>query len=114
MDDFGTGYSSLSYFRLFPFDKVKIDQSFIRDMADDRQARAIVQAVIGLGRGLGLSVVAEGVETEAQITMLRDEGCAQVQGYYLGKPAPIETFNHIVRPWHESALPAENPVAVAA
>lgn len=113
MDDFGTGYSSLSYFRLFPFDKVKIDQSFIRDMADDRQARAIVQAVIGLGRGLGLSVVAEGVETEAQITMLRDEGCAQVQGYHLGKPAPIETFNHIVRPWHECALPAENPVAVA-
>ncbi|RYF04135.1 MAG: GGDEF domain-containing protein, partial [Oxalobacteraceae bacterium] len=114
MDDFGTGYSSLSYFRLFPFDKVKIDQSFIRDMADDRQARAIVQAVIGLGRGLGLSVVAEGVETEAQITMLRDEGCAQVQGYHLGKPAPIETFNHIVRPWHECALPAEDPVAVAA
>jgi EAL domain-containing protein (putative c-di-GMP-specific phosphodiesterase class I) len=83
-------------------------------MADDRQARAIVQAVIGLGRGLGLSVVAEGVETEAQITMLRDEGCAQVQGYHLGKPAPIETFNHIVRPWYECALPAEDPVAVAA
>ncbi|MES3097431.1 sensor domain-containing phosphodiesterase [Sphingomonas aerolata] len=102
MDDFGTGYSSLSYFRLFPFDKVKIDQSFIRDMADDRQARAIVQAVIGLGRGLGLLVVAEGVETEGQITALRDEGCDQVQGYYLGPPAQIKAFHHIVRPWHAS------------
>lgn len=96
MDDFGTGYSSLSYFRLFPFDKVKIDQSFIRDMADDRQARAIVQAVIGLGRGLGLTVVAEGVETEAQMAMLRLEGCSQVQGYHVGKPAMIEAFRLMV------------------
>ena len=108
MDDFGTGYSSLSYFRLFPFDKVKIDQSFIRDMANDRQARAIVQAVIGLGRGLGLSVVAEGVETEGQITMLRDEGCDQVQGYHLGKPAHIEAFDHIVRPWYGRGRMAED------
>nr|WP_277925946.1 EAL domain-containing protein [Sphingomonas sp. JXJ CY 53] len=114
MDDFGTGYSSLSYFRLFPFDKVKIDQSFIRDMADDQQARAIVQAVIGLGRGLGLSVVAEGVETDGQIAILRGEGCAQVQGYYVGKPAGIEAFDYIVRPRPASDELAEGHVAVAA
>lgn len=114
MDDFGTGYSSLSYFRLFPFDKVKIDQSFIRDMAQDRQARAIVQAVIGLGRGLGLSVVAEGVETEAQMTMLRAEGCTQVQGYHLGKPAQIEAFAQVVKPSHRSGTLAKDAVAATA
>ncbi len=92
MDDFGTGYSSLSYFRLFPFDKVKIDQSFIRDMGESPQAMAIVQAVIGLARGLGLPVVAEGVENDEQFNALLAEGCTQVQGYLLGRPAPIDAF----------------------
>ncbi|MGP7795661.1 sensor domain-containing phosphodiesterase [Sphingomonas sp. CLY1604] len=114
MDDFGTGYSSLSYFRRFPFDKVKIDQSFIRDMARDQQARAIVQAVIGLGRGLGLSVVAEGVEDESQIAMLRAEGCSQVQGYLLGRPSPIETFEHIVRAKPAIGSLGEDRIAAAA
>jgi diguanylate cyclase (GGDEF)-like protein/PAS domain S-box-containing protein len=96
MDDFGTGYSSLSYFRLFPFDKVKIDQSFIREMIESPEARAIVRSVIGLGRGLGLSVVAEGVETNAQLEALIAEGCDQVQGYLISRPGPIEQFDRVV------------------
>ena len=92
MDDFGTGYSSLNYFRTFPFDKVKIDQSFIRDMDDNPQSLAIVQAVIGLGRGLGMPVVAEGVETAEQLARLRAEGCDVVQGFHIGRPALIDTF----------------------
>lgn len=92
MDDFGTGYSSLSYFRLFPFDKIKLDQSFVREMGTSQEALAIVHAVIGLARGLGLPVVAEGVENIDQFNMLLAEGCTQVQGYLLGRPAPIEAF----------------------
>jgi len=92
MDDFGTGYSSLRYFRIFPFDKVKIDQSFVRDMGSSPEALAIVQAVIGLARGLGLPVVAEGVESQDQMGLLVKEGCTQVQGYLLGRPAPIEAY----------------------
>jgi len=97
MDDFGTGYSSLSYFRLFPFDKVKIDQSFVRDMGDNPQAAKLVNAIIGLGKALGLSVIAEGVESLEQVSLLRDLGCDQVQGYYIGGPAPMEKFGHIVQ-----------------
>jgi diguanylate cyclase (GGDEF)-like protein len=96
MDDFGTGYSSLSYFRMFPFDKVKIDQSFIRDMIDNPQARAIIRSVIGLGQGLGMPVVAEGVETAAQLEALRAEGCDQVQGYWISRPGPIAHFEGVV------------------
>jgi diguanylate cyclase (GGDEF)-like protein/PAS domain S-box-containing protein len=96
MDDFGTGYSSLSYFRMFPFDKVKIDQSFIRDMIGNAQARAIIRSVIGLGQGLGMPVVAEGVETEAQLEALRAEGCDQVQGYWISRPGPIAHFEGVV------------------
>lgn len=92
MDDFGTGYSSLNYFRTFPFDKVKIDQAFVRDMDDNPQSLAIVQAVIGLGRGLGMPVVAEGVETADQLARLRAEGCDVVQGYHIGRPALIDSF----------------------
>jgi diguanylate cyclase (GGDEF)-like protein len=96
MDDFGTGYSSLSYFRMFPFDKVKIDQSFIRDMIDNPQARAIIRSVIGLGQGLGMPVVAEGVETAEQLDALRAEGCDQVQGYWISRPGPIAHFEGVV------------------
>lgn len=97
MDDFGTGYSSLSYFRMFPFDKVKIDQSFVGDMTENPQSLAIVQAVIGLGKGLGLSVVGEGVETEEQLVSLREEGCSMVQGFHISRPQPIEYFAGIVK-----------------
>ncbi|OAE49802.1 EAL domain-containing protein [Agrobacterium tumefaciens] len=99
MDDFGTGYSSLSNLQSFPFDKIKIDRSFIAAMSDDDNARAIVRAVIGLGRSLDLPVTAEGIETDAQYRMVVDEGCAQAQGYLFGKPdvAPTQVVKSAAR-----------------
>lgn len=94
MDDFGTGYSSLSNLRAFPFDRIKIDRSFIKSVNSNGQAATIVRAVLGLGRGLGLPVLAEGVETQAELEFLRDEMCDQVQGYLLGRPAAIGEFRH--------------------
>ena len=97
MDDFGTGYSSLSYLRHFPFDKIKIDQSFIRNLADGEDCIAIVRAVIGLGRSLGMAVIAEGVETEAQLDLLRREGCGEVQGYLFSPPRPAASVLPIIQ-----------------
>ncbi len=88
MDDFGTGYSSLSYLRRFPFDKIKIDQSFVRGMTDQADCLAIVRAVIGLGRSLGIAVNAEGVETLEQFDALRREGCGELQGFLFSRPRP--------------------------
>lgn len=88
MDDFGTGYSSLAYLWRFPFDKLKIDRSFVRDLETDARAAAIVETIIGLCRVLRIPVTAEGVETEAQMRALAGIGCDQVQGYLLGRPAP--------------------------
>jgi len=88
MDDFGTGYSSLSYLRSFPFDKIKIDQSFVHDLTSREDAMAIVRAVTGLGKSLGIPTIAEGVETAEQIKMLRAEGCTEVQGFVFSKPRP--------------------------
>jgi diguanylate cyclase (GGDEF)-like protein/PAS domain S-box-containing protein len=96
MDDFGTGYSSLSNLQAFPFDKIKIDRSFISDLERNAQAATIVRAVIALGRGLDLPVVAEGVETKAQLEFLSREACAEVQGYLLGKPLPIADYAGLV------------------
>ncbi|EKF18005.1 bifunctional diguanylate cyclase/phosphodiesterase [Nitratireductor pacificus] len=93
MDDFGTGYSSLSNLRAFPFDKIKIDGSFIRQVDTNEQAATIVKAVLGIGRGLGLPVLAEGVETSGELSFLSKELCQIGQGYYLGRPAPIEDFS---------------------
>src|ERR1700730_14363872 len=90
MDDFGTGYSSLSNLRAFSFDKIKIDGSFIKSVESGGQAAAIVRSVLGLGRGLNLPVLAEGVETSAELGFLESELCDEVQGYLLGKPADIE------------------------
>ncbi len=95
MDDFGTGYSSLSNLRAFPFDRIKIDRSFIRSVNSNGQAATIVRAVLGLGRGLGLPVLAEGVETSAELQFLQDEMCDQVQGYLLGRPNEIDSFRHL-------------------
>jgi predicted signal transduction protein with EAL and GGDEF domain len=86
MDDFGTGYSSLSYLQSFPFDKLKIDRSFIQSVDRNAHSRAIVRAVVGLGRALDLPVVAEGVETTAQLEVLRIEDCEEVQGFLTGRP----------------------------
>lgn len=95
MDDFGTGYSSLSNLRAFPFDKIKIDQSFIKSVNVNKQAAAIVRAVLGLGRGLELPVIAEGVETEEELAFLRAESCQEAQGYLLGPPQSIGVFRHL-------------------
>ncbi|HVZ51536.1 MAG TPA: EAL domain-containing protein [Pseudolabrys sp.] len=92
MDDFGTGYSSLSYLQSFPFDKIKIDRAFIANLGHSQQAATIIRAVIALGRGLGLPVLAEGVETEEQVRFLASEHCDEIQGYFVGRPMPIEDY----------------------
>jgi diguanylate cyclase (GGDEF)-like protein len=86
LDDFGTGYSSLSYLRSFPFDRIKIDRSFIRDLESRPDSRAIIRAVIGLGKSLGMQVTAEGVETTQQLAAMREEGVAEIQGYLISPP----------------------------
>jgi len=95
MDDFGTGYSSLSNLRAFPFDKIKIDGSFVKSVESGGQAAAIVRSVLGLGRGLDLPVLAEGVETNAALAFLKCELCDEAQGYLLGKPADIESYRRL-------------------
>ena len=86
MDDFGTGYSSLAYLRSFPFDKIKIDRSFVRDMTRSEECAAIVRAVAGLARSLNIVTVVEGIETSNQLEMARSEGCDEGQGYLFGRP----------------------------
>ncbi len=103
MDDFGTGYSSLSYLRSFPFDKIKIDQSFVRDLGEAEDSGFIVRAVIGLGASLGMTTTAEGVETEAQLARLREEGCDEVQGYLFSRPVPAAEVPAILRRWNGTA-----------
>ena len=93
LDDFGTGYSSLSYLRSFPFDKIKIDRSFVSELATRDDSMAIVRAVTGLGKSLGIVTTAEGVETEAQFELLRREGCTQAQGYLFSQPRPAAEVN---------------------
>lgn len=96
MDDFGTGYSSLSYLQSFPFDKIKIDQTFVAQIHKNVQSSAIIRAIISLGEALNLGVIAEGVETEAQRDFLADAGCTEMQGYLLGRPQPISAYNPII------------------
>lgn len=110
MDDFGIGYSSLNYFRMFPFDKVKIDQCFVGEMLKNRQARAIIRAVIGLGHDLGMQVVAEGVETRDQFDALRKDGCDLAQGYLISQPQPIRQFDGFAL----SVVRNDNPMDCAA
>jgi EAL domain-containing protein (putative c-di-GMP-specific phosphodiesterase class I) len=96
MDDFGTGYSSLSYLQSFPFDKLKIDQSFVDRLGQDEHAKEIVRAVIGLGRSLKLPTVAEGVETLDQFNFLSEAHCSGVQGFYIGRPEPIASYTELI------------------
>jgi diguanylate cyclase len=109
MDDFGTGYSSLSNLRAFPFDKIKIDGSFIKSVNADEQSAAIVRSVLGLGRALGFPVLAEGVETRAEFEFLMNEQCDEVQGYLLATPDKIETFRNLT---HGEAASEATPVVV--
>ena len=111
MDDFGTGYSSLSNLRAFPFDKIKIDRSFIKSVNVNSQAAAIVRSVLGLSRALGLPALAEGVETAAELEFLERENCHQVQGFLLGRPADIETFSELTD--RDQAI-ADRPVVIPA
>jgi diguanylate cyclase (GGDEF)-like protein len=97
MDDFGTGYSSLSYLRSFPFDKIKIDQSFVRDLATRDDCVAIIRAVTGLGNSLGIATTAEGVETTEQLELLRQYGCGEVQGFLFSRPRPAADVEAMLR-----------------
>jgi diguanylate cyclase (GGDEF)-like protein len=105
LDDFGTGYSSLSYLRSFPFDKIKIDRSFVNELATRQDSLAIIRAVTGLGNSLGIATTAEGVETDAQLEMLSREGCTQAQGFLISKPRPIAEVRDML------ILPRESAVA---
>jgi EAL domain-containing protein (putative c-di-GMP-specific phosphodiesterase class I) len=97
LDDFGTGFSSLSYLQSFPFDKIKIDRSFIESLDSNPQSATIVRGVLGLARGLELPVIAEGVETEEQLAFLKREGCDGIQGYLMGRPRPIEDYSDWIK-----------------
>ena len=97
IDDFGTGYSSLNYLKRFKVCKLKIDQSFVRNLTEDTEDRAIVNSIISLARNLGLKTIAEGVETEGQLAFLREGGCDEVQGYYYARPLPTEAFEAFLR-----------------
>jgi len=116
MDDFGTGYSSLAYLQAFPFDKIKIDQAFIANFDRNPQSASIIRAVIGLGHGLELPVMAEGVETKEQLSFLTKEACNGIQGYIIGRPAPIESYAELVGRTVSRASPAPilAPAAAAA
>jgi len=97
MDDFGTGYSSLSYLRAYPFDALKIDRSFIAGLDGSADSRAIVQAIIGLGQALSMTVTAEGVENQEQLKLLQRDGCHEAQGYYLSRPLPVEPLRQLMQ-----------------
>jgi diguanylate cyclase (GGDEF)-like protein len=97
LDDFGTGYSSLSYLHSFPFNKIKIDQSFVCDLLTNKESMSIVRAVIGLGNSLGMRTIAEGVETLGQLNKLRDKGCTEVQGYFFGRPRPASDVPLLIK-----------------
>ena len=97
MDDFGTGYSSLSYLSRLPLDQLKIDRSFVSRLPEDGNDATVAQTIIGMGRGLNLEVIAEGVETEEQRAFLQQHGCDAFQGYLIARPLPLAEFEAMLR-----------------
>jgi EAL domain-containing protein (putative c-di-GMP-specific phosphodiesterase class I) len=102
MDDFGTGYSSLSYLQSFPFDKIKIDRSFVKDIAENQGSLNIVRAVAALAKGLGMAATAEGVETLEQLNSIRAEGCSEMQGFLFSRPLPAHEIEQLILRRHGS------------
>ena len=113
MDDFGTGYSSLAYLQRFPFDKIKIDRSFVSQLGGRPNTRAIVRAMVQLGRSLAVPICAEGVETEGQLTELRDEGCQVAQGFLFARPVPADEVITMMVEWPKPQVPPRRLRAVA-
>jgi EAL domain-containing protein (putative c-di-GMP-specific phosphodiesterase class I) len=107
MDDFGTGYSSLSYIQRFPLDVLKIDRSFVKDLEFNKDNAVICNTIIAMAHNLGLKVIAEGVETQAQFDYLRDHGCDQIQGFFFSKPLPAEQLEEKLLSQHEAAAEAD-------
>jgi diguanylate cyclase (GGDEF)-like protein len=106
MDDFGTGYSSLSFLRSFPFDKIKIDQSFVRDVIDNPHSIGIIRAIADLGQSMGITTTAEGVETQLQLDQMRNEGCTEVQGYFYSRPVPASEIVALLSGFRDRAQAA--------
>jgi diguanylate cyclase (GGDEF)-like protein len=113
LDDFGTGYSSLVALRNFTFDRVKVDRTFVQHLTESAEARAIIRAVVALGRALSIPVLAEGVETQEQLDALRDSGCDEVQGYLIGRPLPIGQQRHVTHPSARRPEPVQRLEAAA-
>jgi EAL domain-containing protein (putative c-di-GMP-specific phosphodiesterase class I) len=109
IDDFGTGFSSLSYLRSFPFNRIKIDRSFVADITGNSECKAIVSAVAALGISLGMSTTAEGVETSEQWDLVTKQGCTNVQGYYFSKPRPAAEIPEMLAEISERLWAARNP-----
>jgi EAL domain-containing protein (putative c-di-GMP-specific phosphodiesterase class I) len=107
LDDFGTGYSSMGYLQSFPFDRIKIDQSFVRGTSNEAVGRAIVRAIAAIGQSLGMATVAEGVETEEQMTRIASDGCTDVQGYLISRPMRPEQIRSFLLLQNESLLQSE-------
>jgi EAL domain-containing protein (putative c-di-GMP-specific phosphodiesterase class I) len=101
MDDFGTGYSSLTYLQCFPFDKIKIDRSFVKDITENTGSLNIVRAVAALANGMGMTATAEGVETKEQLDRITSEGCTEMQGYLFSKPLPAREIERLFLSRHE-------------